>query len=114
MVTIRSARETGVQGHKAGRLPRGKRLQERYLTTTSTLTADRIAELLGDDATTLLEHRSQTIPAEDLHLPGPDFVDRVYSSTDRNNQTLRNLQSLFDHGRLGGTGYVSILPVDQG
>jgi class I fructose-bisphosphate aldolase len=84
------------------------------VTTTSTLTADRIAELLGDDASTLLEHRSQTIPAEDLHLPGPDFVDRVYSSTDRNNQTLRNLQALFDHGRLGGTGYVSILPVDQG
>ena len=84
------------------------------MTTTSTLTADRIAELLGDDASTLLEHRSQTIPAADLHLPGPDFVDRVYSTTDRNNQTLRNLQSLFDHGRLGGTGYVSILPVDQG
>jgi fructose-bisphosphate aldolase, class I len=84
------------------------------LTTTSTLTADRIAELLGDDASTLLEHRSQTIPAADLHLPGPDFVDRVYASTDRNNQTLRNLQALFNHGRLGGTGYVSILPVDQG
>jgi class I fructose-bisphosphate aldolase len=84
------------------------------VTTTSTLTADRIAELLGDDATTLLEHRSQTIPAEDLHLPGPDFVDRVYSTTDRNNQTLRNLQAVFGHGRLSGTGHVSILPVDQG
>jgi fructose-bisphosphate aldolase, class I len=84
------------------------------VTTTSTLTADRIAELLGDDAPTLLEHKSETISASDLHLPGPDFVDRVYSSTDRNNQVLRNLQSLFDHGRLGGTGYVSILPVDQG
>ena len=84
------------------------------MTTTSTLTADRIAELLGDDAPTLLEHRSQTIAAEDLHLPGPDFIDRVVSATDRSNQTLRNLQGLFDHGRLGGTGYVSILPVDQG
>jgi class I fructose-bisphosphate aldolase len=84
------------------------------VTTTSTLTADRIAELLGDDAPTLLEHKSETISASDLHLPGPDFVDRVYSSTDRNNQVLRNLQALFDHGRLGGTGYVSILPVDQG
>ena len=84
------------------------------MTTTSTLSADRIAELLGDDAETLLEHRSQTISASDLHLPGPDFVDRVYASTDRSNQVLRNLQGLFDHGRLGGTGYVSILPVDQG
>jgi len=84
------------------------------MTTTSTLTADRIAELLGDDAATLLEHKSATISASDLHLPGPDFVDRVYASTDRNNQVLRNLQALFNHGRLGGTGYVSILPVDQG
>jgi class I fructose-bisphosphate aldolase len=84
------------------------------VTTTTTLTADRIAELLGDDAPTLLEHKSETISASDLHLPGPDFVDRVYASTDRNNQVLRNLQGLFDHGRLGGTGYVSILPVDQG
>jgi class I fructose-bisphosphate aldolase len=92
----------------------GNRLQERDLTTTSTLSADRIAELLGDDAQTLLEHRSETISASDLHLPGPDFVDRVYASTDRSNQVLRNLQGLFDHGRLGGTGYVSILPVDQG
>ena len=84
------------------------------MTTTSTLSADRIAELLGDDAQTLLEHRSQTISASDLHLPGPDFIDRVYATTDRNNQVLRNLQALFNHGRLGGTGYVSILPVDQG
>ncbi|HKG25128.1 MAG TPA: class I fructose-bisphosphate aldolase [Thermomicrobiales bacterium] len=84
------------------------------MTTTSTLTADRIAELLGDDAETLLEHKCETISASDLHLPGPDFVDRVYSVTDRSNRTLRNLQWLFDNGRLGGTGYVSILPVDQG
>jgi class I fructose-bisphosphate aldolase len=92
----------------------GNRLQERALTTSSTLSADRIAELLGDDAQTLLEHRSETISASDLHLPGPDFVDRVYASTDRSNQVLRNLQGLFDHGRLSRTGYVSILPVDQG
>jgi class I fructose-bisphosphate aldolase len=84
------------------------------VTTTTTLTADRIAELLGDDAQTLLEHKCETISASDLHLPGPDFVDRVYSVTDRSNQTLRNLQDVFDHGRLAGTGYVSILPVDQG
>jgi fructose-bisphosphate aldolase, class I len=84
------------------------------VTTTSALSTDRIAELLGDDAPTLLEHRSQTIPTDQLHLPGPDFVDRVYALTDRNNRTLRNLQWMFDHGRLGGTGYLSILPVDQG
>ncbi len=70
--------------------------------------------LLGDEAQALLSHESKTIPRDDLHLPGPDFVDRVLSSTDRSPQVLRNLQSMFDHGRLGGTGYVSILPVDQG
>jgi fructose-bisphosphate aldolase, class I len=84
------------------------------VTTTEHLTADRIAELLGDDAQSLLEHKSEGISASDLHLPGPDFVDRVYSVTDRGIPTLVNLQRLFDHGRLGGTGYVSILPVDQG
>ncbi len=70
--------------------------------------------LLGDEAESLLSHESKTIPREDLHLPGPDFVGRVLAATDRSPQVLRNLQSLFDHGRLGGTGYVSILPVDQG
>ncbi len=73
-----------------------------------------IEGLLGDEAESLLSHESKTIPREDLSLPGPDFVDRVLVSTDRSPQVLRNLQSLFDHGRLGGTGYVSILPVDQG
>ncbi len=73
-----------------------------------------IPALLGDDADTLLNHVCQGIPHEDLHLPGPDFVDRVWRDSDRNPQVLRNLQSLFDHGRLAGTGYVSILPVDQG
>lgn len=77
-------------------------------------TIDRVTELLGDDADSLLGHKSTTIDASQLHLPGPDFVDRIYSATDRNNRTLVNLQRLFDHGRLGGTGYVSILPVDQG
>ena len=70
--------------------------------------------LLGDEAESLLSHESKTIPREDLHLPGPDFVGRVLAATDRSPQVLRNLQSLFDHGRLGGTGYVSVLPVDQG
>ena len=73
-----------------------------------------IQGLLGDEAESLLSHESKTIPREDLSLPGPDFVDRVMTSTDRSPQVLRNIQSLFDHGRLGGTGYVSILPVDQG
>jgi class I fructose-bisphosphate aldolase len=84
------------------------------VTTTSTLSADRIAELLGDDAQSLLDHRCETISASDLHLPGPDFTERVFAHTDRSNQVMRNLQALFDHGRLSGTGYVSILPVDQG
>ena len=80
----------------------------------STGSLDRIADLLGDGADDLLNHRSETFDRERLHLPGPDFVERVYAQTDRSPQVLRSLQSLFDHGRLGGTGYVSILPVDQG
>jgi class I fructose-bisphosphate aldolase len=73
-----------------------------------------IVSALGDDAEHLLRHDCKTIPKEDLHLPGPDFVDRVVAQTDRSPVVMRNLQALFDHGRLGGTGYVSILPVDQG
>ena len=75
---------------------------------------DRIAELLGPDASKLLDHTSHTIPKEQLHLPGPDFVDRVWSISDRSAATMRSLQTLFNNGRLAGTGYVSILPVDQG
>ena len=75
---------------------------------------ERIEELLGDEAESLLGHTCQTIDKELLHLPGPDFVDRVVAINDRSNQVLRNLQSMFGHGRLGGTGYLSILPVDQG
>jgi fructose-bisphosphate aldolase, class I len=73
-----------------------------------------LQSLLGDEAESLLNHESKGIPADDLVLPGPDFVDRVFTQTDRTPQVLRNLQALFGHGRLGGTGYVSILPVDQG
>ena len=80
---------------------------------TADLTTSRLEELLGDDAS-LLQHKSTTISSADLHLPGPDFVDRIYADTDRSVPVLNNLQRLFDHGRLGGTGYVSILPVDQG
>src|SRR5215218_7778191 len=75
---------------------------------------DRIAELLGPNADDLLKHTSQTISKDLLNLPGPDFIDRVWSISDRSPAVLRSLQSLFDNGRLAGTGYVSILPVDQG
>ena len=75
---------------------------------------DKIAEALGNDADSLLNHTCQTIPKEQLYLPGPSFVDEVYTQTDRTPQVLRSLQQMFSHGRLGGTGYLSILPVDQG
>src|SRR3954447_9905273 len=84
------------------------------IVTTDVLTGSRLEELLGDEAESLLSHRSTTIDASLLHLPGPDFVDRIFRDTDRSSTVLRNLQWVFDHGRLGGTGYVSILPVDQG
>jgi len=73
-----------------------------------------IQSLLGDEAESLLNHESKGIPADDLVLPGPDYIERVFSKTDRSPQVLRNLQALYGHGRLAGTGYVSILPVDQG
>lgn len=75
---------------------------------------DRIEEILGEEARTLLDHTSETIPKEELQLPGPDFVDRVWAQSDRSAPVLRSLQALFDNGRLAGTGYLSILPVDQG
>ncbi len=74
----------------------------------------KIHEILGPDADELLNHRCRTISKEMLHLPGPGFVDEVVAASDRSARVLRNLQSLFRHGRLAGTGYVSILPVDQG
>jgi class I fructose-bisphosphate aldolase len=77
-------------------------------------TMDRIEELLGPNARNLLDHTAQTITKDNIQLPGPDFVDRVWSISDRSPAVLRSLQSLFDNGRLAGTGYVSILPVDQG
>jgi fructose-bisphosphate aldolase, class I len=63
-----------------------------------------IQSLLGDEAESLLNHESKGIPADDLVLPGPDYIDRVFSQTDRSPQVLRNLQALFGHGRLAGTG----------
>ena len=73
-----------------------------------------IEELLGKEAGYYLNHVSKTIPKASLHLPGPDFVDRVFIQSDRKPGVLRSLQQIFDHGRLAGSGYLSILPVDQG
>ncbi len=73
-----------------------------------------ISELLGKDADSLLNHTCKTISKEHIHLPGTDFVDRIFTPTNRSNQVLKSLASIYNHGRLGGTGYVSILPVDQG
>src|SRR6202795_5141419 len=80
---------------------------------TSTIQG-KIETYLGAKADSLLGFKSPKIAKERLHLPGPDFVDRVYAATDRNVRVLTNLQRLIGHGRLGGTGYLSILPVDQG
>jgi class I fructose-bisphosphate aldolase len=73
-----------------------------------------IEKLLGPDAKSLLEHECKGIPKSSLHLPGPDFVDRVFIPSDRKPGVLRSLQQMFSHGRLADTGYLSILPVDQG
>ncbi|HEY0769618.1 MAG TPA: class I fructose-bisphosphate aldolase, partial [Sphingobacteriaceae bacterium] len=73
-----------------------------------------IADLLGKDAEFLLKHQSKTVSKDQLHLPGPDFVDRIFASSNRNAPTLRSLQTLFGNGRLANTGYLSILPIDQG
>ncbi len=74
----------------------------------------KIVELLGKDADSLLNHQSKTISKDLLHLPGGDFVDRIFAQSNRNPQVLRSLSTLYNHGRLSGTGYISILPVDQG
>ena len=74
----------------------------------------QIETLLGSHAESLLKHHCKTVSKDKLHLPGPDWVDRIFSGSDRNIRTLRSLQALFGHGRLAGTGYLSILPVDQG
>jgi class I fructose-bisphosphate aldolase len=73
----------------------------------------KIQEILGADAA-LLEHQCKTVPKENLHLPGPDFIDRIFTATDRSARTLVSLSQLLGSGRLAGTGFVSILPVDQG
>lgn len=78
------------------------------------MSINRIEELLGAQKDALLNHTCSTISKEMLHLPGADFVDRVFKESNRSIQVLKSLQAIYDHGRLGGSGYVSILPVDQG
>ena len=78
------------------------------------MSLSKIQELLGDKASYLLEHESKTVSKDLLHLPGPDFINRVWKDSNRSPQVLRNLAAINNHGRLAGTGYVSILPVDQG
>lgn len=80
----------------------------------NTVTADNVEHLLGERAEYFLGFSNPKIPRQRLHLPGPDTVDRIYRPSDRNNRVLVNLQRIFSHGRLAGTGFVSILPVDQG
>ena len=84
------------------------------VTATPDIRVDSIAAYLGDEADYLLNHVSRTIPRENLALPGSDFTERVWLDSDRNPQVIRSLQQIYDNGRLAGTGYVSILPVDQG
>src|SRR4051794_1465593 len=74
----------------------------------------QVEDLLGQNAQPLLAYTAKGFPKDRLHLPGPDFVDRILAPSDRPVSVLRNFQSLMNHGRLAGTGYVSILPVDQG
>jgi class I fructose-bisphosphate aldolase len=75
---------------------------------------NKIVSLLDNQAESLLNHKCTTISKEQLHLPGSDFVDRIFKDTNRSNQVLKSIQALYSHGRLGNTGYMSILPVDQG
>lgn len=78
------------------------------------MSIQKIRELLGKDADSLLQHTCNTIPKNTIHLPGSDFTDRIFAPTNRSNQVLRSLEAIYNHGRLAGSGYVSILPVDQG
>jgi class I fructose-bisphosphate aldolase len=80
----------------------------------ATTTLSKIEELIGNEAQSLLSHECKTITKEQIHLPGADFVDRCFKDSNRSSQVLRNLEAIYNHGRLSGTGYVSILPVDQG
>jgi class I fructose-bisphosphate aldolase len=78
------------------------------------MASKKITDLLGSGAEDLLTHQCKTFPKDQLHLPSPDFVDKIFAQSNRNAQVLRNLEAMYSHGRLAGTGYLSILPVDQG
>jgi len=80
----------------------------------SKLTISSVADILGDEASYLLDHKCETVSRDQLHLPGPDSIDRIWMDSDRSPAVLRSMASLLNHGRLAGTGFVSILPVDQG
>ncbi len=82
--------------------------------TSSMLSIDKITEMLGDEADNLLGHVCSAVPKDKIHLPGPGWVNRIFTDTDRTNPVLRSIESLHSHGRLADTGYLSILPVDQG
>jgi class I fructose-bisphosphate aldolase len=84
------------------------------MATVTATTMDKLESILGDQAKDLLEHTCKTVSKDLLHLPGPDFVSRVWAGSDRPVQVLKSLEAIYNHGRLAGTGYVSILPVDQG
>jgi fructose-bisphosphate aldolase, class I len=84
------------------------------MATATATTMDKLESLLGDEAKYLLEHTCKTVGKDALHLPGPDFVSRVWSQSDRPIRVLQALESIYSHGRLGGSGYLSIFPVDQG
>ena len=81
---------------------------------TATITTSEIHSYLGDDAEALLTYKAKGFPKDTLYLPGPDYIDRVFSETDRSPSVLRNYAQILNTGRLAGTGYVSIFPVDQG
>src|SRR6184192_1868661 len=84
------------------------------MATATATSLSKLESILGNDARDLLAHECKTIPKSQLHLPGPDFITRIFATSDRPTRVLRSLESLFDHGRLARTGYLSILPVDQG
>src|SRR5213082_1539042 len=84
------------------------------MATATATSLSKLESILGNDARDLLAHECKTIPKSQLHLPGPDFITRIFATSDRPTRVLRSLESLYDHGRLAGTGYLSILPVDQG
>jgi class I fructose-bisphosphate aldolase len=87
---------------------------QKYPKITSHMANSNIISMLGSDADSLLNHTCKTISKDQLHLPGPDFINRVFAQTNRSPQVLRSIQQIYNTGRLAGTGYMSILPVDQG